>query len=301
MDMTDHADLAALGLPERDYERIADALRFLADHWEDQPELDEIAAHSGMSPFHFQRIFTRWVGLSPKQFLKKLTLEEAKQRLAGQTSVLDAAYDAGLSGPGRLHDLFVSCEALSPGEFKSLGSSLAIQWGYAPTPFGEALILTSARGLCGLGFTEPAGRDAAFDDLTGRFAGAVLIRDDAAASAMATRIFGSGETPDGNNARAPLKILVKGTAFQIQVWDALMRLPPGALTTYGDLAKRLGMPRGAARAIGSAVGANPISWIIPCHRVIRGTGALGGYHWGLPRKLAMLGWENAAAESRDAA
>jgi len=297
----DRSDLTALSLPERDYERIGATLRYLAAHWEEQPGLDEIAARSGLSPFHFQRVFTRWVGLSPKQFLKKLTLEEAKRRLASSASVLDAAYDSGLSGPSRLHDLFVSCEAMSPGEFKALGGTLHLHWGKAPSPFGPALILFTDRGICAMGFLDGEDDATSFDDLVGRFPGASLREDQEGAAALAERIF----TLPGRTVAAPdvppLKLLLKGTRFQIQVWDALMRLPPGALTTYGDLAMRLGMPKGAARAIGGAVGANPISWLIPCHRVIRGTGALGGYHWGLPRKLAMLGWEGATQESRDAA
>lgn len=297
----DHDDLTALGLPERDYERIGAALRYLAAHWEEQPGLEEIAAQSGLSPFHFQRVFTRWVGLSPKQFLKKLTVEEAKRRLAASASVLDATYDSGLSGPGRLHDLFVSCEAMSPGEFKALGRSLYLRWGQAPSPFGQALILFTDRGVCGMGFVDPDQHDVVFADLTGRFPGAQLVEDRQGAAALAQRIFAVPGTPGAAPDAPPLKLLLKGTRFQIQVWDALMRLPTGTLTTYGDLATRLGMPKGAARAIGSAVGANPISWLIPCHRVIRGTGALGGYHWGLPRKLAMLGWETAAEASRDAA
>lgn len=297
----DRSDLTALGLPERDYERIGVALRYLAAHWEAQPGLEEIAAQSGLSPFHFQRVFTRWVGLSPKQFLKKLTIEEAKRRLAASASVLDATYDSGLSGPGRLHDLFVSCEAISPGEFKALGKSLQLRWGQAPSPFGQALILFTDRGVCGMGFLDDGQHDVVFADLAGRFPGARLQEDRQGAAALAQRIFATPGQADVAPDAPPLKLLLKGTQFQIQVWDALMRLPMGTLTTYGDLATRLGMPKGAARAIGSAVGANPISWLIPCHRVIRGTGALGGYHWGLPRKLAMLGWERAAEESRDAA
>lgn len=298
----DRDDLAVLGLPERDYERIGDALRYLAAHWEEQPELDDIAANSGLSPYHFQRVFTRWVGLSPKQFLKKLTIEEAKRRLRESASVLDAAYDAGLSGPGRLHDLFISCEAMSPGEFKALGKSLLLRWGFAPGPFGECLLLFCDRGLCGLGFVDERGRAHAFEDLTTRFAGATMLEDQPSAAALAARIFTEPTSrPAAVAEGAPLKLLLKGTRFQLQVWDALMRLPQGSLTTYGGLARQLGMPTGAARAIGSAVGANPISWLIPCHRVIRNTGALGGYHWGLPRKLAMLGWEGNKTERRHAA
>lgn len=296
--MTQAFDAEAIAEPpaaQGDYARMEGALARIAADWEDQPSLEALAAAAGLSPHHFQRLFTRWVGLSPKQFLKKLTVEEAKRALADGQSVLDAAFSAGLSGPGRLHDLFVTCQAMTPGEFKALGRGLEIRHGWAETPFGQALFLMSERGLCGLAFLDARGPEGVFADMAGRFPEARLVEDPALAEGLSERVFqrrGAGARPG----TPPLKLLLKGTRFQIQVWDALMRLPPGSMITYGGLAGRLGLKPGAARAVGGAVGANPMSWLIPCHRVIRGTGALGGYRWGLPRKVAMLGWEAARAE-----
>jgi len=273
-----------------DYLRIAEALAYIVDRFEDQPSLDEIAAHVGLSSFHFQRLFTRWAGLSPKKFLQALSLEEAKRRLAEHGSVLDAAFDAGLSGPGRLHDLFVAHEALTPGEYKALGRGLEIRYGFHEGPFGETLLMEADRGLCGLAFVDQRGRQGCFEDMASRFAAATLVENPSATEDTMARIFARpGETKPSS--QAPLRLLLKGTEFQIKVWRALMAIPPGTLTTYGTVAEALGMKGAAARAVGTAVGANPISWLIPCHRVIRNSGMLGGYRWGLPRKLAMMGWE----------
>ena len=273
-----------------DYRRIADALSYVVANFEDQPSLDDIAAHVGLSPFHFQRLFTRWVGLSPKKFLQALSLEEAKRRLEEHGSVLDAAFDAGLSGPGRLHDLFVAHEALTPGEYKALGKGLEIRYGFHEGPFGQTLVMQADRGLCGLAFVDERGEQGCFEDMAARFSLATLIPDPAATAPTMARIFvNPGETVPSD--AAPLRLLLKGTAFQIKVWRALLAIPPGTLTTYGTIAGALGMKGAAARAVGTAVGANPISWLIPCHRVIRNSGMLGGYRWGLPRKLAMMGWE----------
>ncbi|RVU34259.1 methylated-DNA--[protein]-cysteine S-methyltransferase [Hwanghaeella grinnelliae] len=273
-----------------DYRRIAEALAYIVDRFEDQPSLEEIAAHVGLSSFHFQRLFTRWAGLSPKKFLQALSLEEAKRRLEEHGSVLDAAFDAGLSGPGRLHDLFVAHEALTPGEYKALGRGLEIRYGFHEGPFGETLLMEADRGLCGLAFVDQRGKQGCFEDMASRFSAATLVEDPSATEDTMARIFARpGETkPSG---QAPLRLLLKGTEFQIKVWRALMAIPPGTLTTYGTVAEALGMKGAAARAVGTAVGANPISWLIPCHRVIRNSGMLGGYRWGLPRKLAMMGWE----------
>ena len=273
-----------------DYTRIAEALSYVVERFEEQPSLEEIAAHIGLSPFHFQRLFSRWVGLSPKKFLQALSLEEAKRRLEEHGSVLDAAFDAGLSGPGRLHDLFVAHEALTPGEYKTLGDGLEIGYGFHDGPFGETLLLQTDRGVCGLAFVDSRGKQACFEDMAGRFQAARLVHNPALTGPTMQRIFvRPGETVPKK--APPLRLVLKGTEFQIKVWRALLAIPPGTLTTYGTVAAALGMKGAAARAVGTAVGANPVSWLIPCHRVIRNSGMLGGYRWGLPRKLAMMGWE----------
>ena len=275
-----------------EYARIEKALAFLEASLDDRPDLDAIAAKIGLSPFHFQRLFTRWVGVSPKKFQEYLGLDRAKACLAQAGSVLDAALEAGLSGPGRLHDMFVSHEAVTPGEFKRGGDGLDVAWGWADSPFGPALVMTSPRGICGLAFAVGEGEAAkaeAFADMRRRFPHARLREDAAAVRALAERIF---------DARAPkgqLKLLLHGSPFQVQVWRALLAIPPGALVAYDDIAAKIGKPT-ASRAVGSAVGANPISFLVPCHRVIRKSGAISHYHWGRPRKLAMIGWEAAHAE-----
>jgi len=282
----------ALGMPHAgpEFERVGAALAYVAEHFRDQPSLAEIASHVGLSEFHFQRIFTRWVGLSPKKFLQVLTLEAAKQSLETSSSVLDAAFDAGLSGPGRLHDLFVSMEAVTPGEFKQLCNGLVIRWGWHESPFGRCLSMATDRGLCGLAFLDDRGVDGGFADMAARFPQARLVEDPAFTAPFVAAVF---QTPGQRRAtlEAPLRLFVKGTPFQVQVWRALLAVPEGALTTYGTIARALGKGGVAARAVGTAVGSNPISFLIPCHRVIRETGALGGYRWGLGRKLAMIGWE----------
>ena len=269
------------------YSRIERAMAYIADHTQDQPTLEDIAASACMSPFHFQRLFTRWVGVSPKQFLQYLTLDYAKARLAESASVLDAAYDAGLSGPSRLHDLFVTHEAVTPGEYKQHGAGLAIRYGFHPSPFGECLLMTTDRGVCGLAFVTGGDRASVLADMTARWPRAQFTERPAETAPLAARIFeganGSGE---------PLRLWLQGTNFQIRVWEALLRIPSGALVTYADLAASLGAPR-AARAIGAAVARNPISYLVPCHRAILKTGMAHNYAWGRPRKLAMIGWEAA--------
>lgn len=271
------------------YALVGDALAHIAEHWGERPSLGDLAARAGMSEHHFQRVFSRWVGLSPKKFLGLVTLERAKEALEDRDSVLDAAFEAGLSGPGRLHDLFVTYEAMSPGEYKAEAEGLTIRWGWNEGPFGETLLMQTERGLCGVAFRDSRGIAACFDDMARRWPKARLVEDAAAVRPLMNDLF----APDGGGERAPLRLLLKGTRFQVKVWEALMRLPPGGLTTYGRLAERLDMAPGAARAVGTAVGANPISWLIPCHRVIRQSGMLGGYRWGLPRKVAMIGCEAA--------
>lgn len=270
------------------YALVGDALAHIAEHWGEHPSLAELAERAGMSEHHFQRVFTRWAGLSPKKFLSLVSLDRAKEALHGSGSVLDASFDAGLSGPGRLHDLFVTVEAMTPGDYKRMAEGLTIRWGWHEGPFGETLLLRTDRGLCGLAFLDARGRAACFADMAARWPKARLVEDRAAVADDMARIF-ADRSADGN--RPELRLLLKGTQFQVKVWEALMRLPPAGVTTYGDLARRLGMEAGAARAVGTAVGANPVSWLIPCHRVIRNSGMLGGYRWGLPRKVAMLGHE----------
>lgn len=272
-----------------DYHRIQQALERLAAHFPDQPSLAEMAAEAGLSEHHFQRMFTAWAGVSPKKFLQHLSLEAAKRRLDESASVLDAAFDAGLSGPGRLHDLFVNLEAVTPGEYKARGEGMSIRYGFHDSPFGECLLMAGERGVCGLAFTEPEGREAALDHLGRGWERATVVRDESATAPLAGRIFaGPGQIAAGTS---PLRLLVRGSRFQLAVWRALLTVPPGALTTYAELARRIGLPAGAARAVGTANGANAIAWLIPCHRVIRKTGAMGGYRWGEARKLAMIGWE----------
>ncbi len=271
------------------YDRIAAALALIADRQSDQPSLEELAQAAGMSPHHFQRVFTRWVGVSPKKFLQYLTLDAAKRRLVAAGSILDAAYAAGLSGPGRLHDLFVTHEAITPGEFKRRGAGLTIRYGYAPSPFGECLVMLTERGICGLAFVSDGDRAAPFADLAGRWPAARFVPDADAAAALAARAFAPAA-----ERKPPLPLHLIGTNFQIRVWEALLRVPPGALVTYGALAAAIGDPK-ASRAVGAACGSNPVSWLIPCHRAILGSGYIRDYAWGRPRKVAMIGWEAAAA------
>jgi AraC family transcriptional regulator of adaptative response/methylated-DNA-[protein]-cysteine methyltransferase len=268
-----------------DYARVERAIRFLEQHADERPSLADVARSAGLSPAHFQRLFSRWAGVSPKRFLQYLAKEHAAELLRRSTTVLDAAYEAGLSGPGRLHDLFVNCEAATPGEVASGGRGIDICWGFHPTPFGECLLGITARGICHLSFVGPGGRRAALDGLRTRWPRAILREDRALAARTAARVFRA--TGRGN-----LSLHLAGTNFQIKVWEALLRIPPGAATTYGDVARRIGRPS-AVRAVARAVGANPVAWLIPCHRVLRSVGTLGGYRWGIERKRAMLGWEAA--------
>ncbi|MCK6453390.1 MAG: methylated-DNA--[protein]-cysteine S-methyltransferase [Alphaproteobacteria bacterium] len=270
------------------------ALRYLARHWRQQPDLAEAARAAGMSEYHFQRVFTRWVGVSPKKFLGYLTLDSAKAALERGESVLDAAYEAGLSGPSRLHDLFVGQEAVTPGEYKSRGRGLAIGYGFAPSPFGECLILWTARGICGLGFVMDGNRGRCLADMRARWRDADFREDAAQAHRLAARVFSPVEQ------RRKLGLVLMGSPFQVKVWEALLQVPEGALVSYDRIAAAVGKPR-AARAVGGAVGANPIAFLIPCHRAIRKTGAIGEYRWGGARKLALIGWEQAQAERGRAA
>jgi AraC family transcriptional regulator, regulatory protein of adaptative response / methylated-DNA-[protein]-cysteine methyltransferase len=274
----------------RDHDRIAAAIHYLAEHWATQPSLEAAAGVAGLSPFHFQRLFTQWVGISPKRFVQQLTLQRAKHALREDATVLDATFAAGLSGPGRLHDLFVTLEALTPGEHRSGGAGLEIRAGFGSTPFGRALVAVTARGVCALRFVDDdAAGDAAMAGLAAEWPAACHVRDDDGAAAVLARIFApsTGGAPD-----APLRVLVRGTAFQVRVWRALLEIPAAATTTYENIARAVGSP-GAARAAGQAIGRNAVAWLIPCHRVIRAEGGLGGYRWGTARKRALLAWERA--------
>ena len=291
--LPDHNDPRPQG-GTSDAARIGLALDRLAARFPEQPSLVELAAEAGVSEHHFQRMFTRRVGVSPKKFLQHLTLEAAKRRLHESASVLDASYDSGLSGPGRLHDLFVTFEAMTPGEYKARGEGLTIRYGFHDSPFGECLLMVTDRGICGLGFSTGIGRDAALAHRVRGRERATLLFDAAATAPYMPLIFAPPDRPAPPDA-PPLRLLLRGSRFQLKVWKALLTVPPGTLTTYQDLARRIGLPPGAARAVGNANGANPIPWLIPCHRIIRKTGAIGGYDWGVGRKLAMIGWEAAQA------
>lgn len=272
-----------------DYHRIERAIRFLDNSAPVRPSLDEVAQHVGMSPFHFQRLFTRWAGISPKRFSQVLALEYAKDRLRDSRNMIDATYDAGLSSGGRLHDLFVKLEAMTPGEFRDSGQGLRISAGFHESPFGEALIATTERGVCGLSFHDGS-RQAALRELAERWPQATVEERPRVTAPVASRIFKALEIRDPEGL-VPLGLLVRGTNFQVKVWRALLQIPIGSVATYEDIATAIGAPA-AARAVGAAIGRNPVAFLIPCHRVIRTTGALGGYRWGLPRKRAMLAWES---------
>jgi AraC family transcriptional regulator of adaptative response/methylated-DNA-[protein]-cysteine methyltransferase len=276
----------------RDYERIEVAIRYLEENFLLQPNLDEVAAATGLSPHHFHRLFSRWVGTTPKRFLQFLTVEYAKDRLRESNSVMEAAWDAGLSGGSRLHDLMVTVEAVTPGEFKQGGADLEVRWGVHPSPFGECVLGITDRGLCALEFLTDRSSQEVQNELTRRWPGAALQESRKETEPYLEKLFPEpGAVP-----RGPFTLLIKGTNFQLQVWQALLQIPPGYLTSYGAIAKHLGRP-GASRAVGQAVGWNPISYLIPCHRVIQSAAGLGGYRWGLPRKQAMLAWEATATRT----
>jgi len=269
-----------------DYARIEKAIGFLHSHYLEQPDLAATAQAVHMSEYHFQRTFTKWAGISPKRFIQFLTVEHAKRRLADSRPVLEAAMDSGLSGPGRLHDLFVSVEAVTPGEFKTRGTGLRIDWGFHVTRFGSCLLGMTRQGICWLSFAEDAGKAGAMREMKAYWSGADFVEKPRDTSGAARRIFAS----IGNGKGDSLGVVLAGTNFQIRVWRALLAIAPGRVASYEDLGRAVGAPR-ASRAIGSAVGRNPIAYLIPCHRVIRKTGMLGGYRWGEARKRAILGWE----------
>lgn len=258
------------------YERVEKVIRFIESRPDEQPRLEELARVAGLSPFHFHRVFARWAGTTPKAFVKFLTGERAKALLRDARPVLDASLVSGLSGPGRLHDLLVSVEGVTPGEYKSGGAGVVILWDFVATPYGTALIGVTTRGVCHLSF---GARASSLRELRRKWPKALLRRDPVAARRVASRVFGRG--------RRAIAVLLAGTPFQLKVWEALLRIPAGKTIGYGRLAAAVGKPR-AARAVGTAVGSNAIAYLIPCHRVLRETGALGGYRWGTARKRAML-------------
>lgn len=278
------------GSKDYHYHVIARALREIDAPGGQALSLDTLATRLNMSPAHFQRTFSAWVGVSPKRYQQYLTLDHAKALLAERFTVLDTAIETGLSGSGRLHDLFLRWEAMSPGDYARGGADLTVSYGWFQSPFGEVLAMGTDRGLCGMAFTEECGREAAYGDMAGRWPNARYIEAPESLAPWITAAFGgSGEA----------RLLLIGRPFQIKVWEALLRIPTGQVITYSELARVAGAPQ-AVRAVGTAVGRNPISWLIPCHRALRKSGGLGGYHWGLPVKRAMLAWEAARRDSKAA-
>jgi AraC family transcriptional regulator, regulatory protein of adaptative response / methylated-DNA-[protein]-cysteine methyltransferase len=269
-----------------DYDVVRRAIGHIRGHWREQPEIEAIAEAAGVTPTELHHLFRRWAGLTPKAFLQALTLDGARQLLRDSASVLDATYEVGLSGPGRLHDLFVTHEAMSPGEWKTGGEGLTILFGFHPSPFGSALVMATERGLAGLAFADPGEERAALADMKSRWPRAAYVEDSARTAAVARRIFDSSQWQESQ----PLRVVLIGTDWEVRVWEALLQIPMGRLTTYSDIASKIHKPA-AARAVGAAVGKNPVSFVVPCHRVVGKSGDLTGYHWGITRKRAMLGWE----------
>lgn len=268
----------------RDYDRVAQAIAYLDAHQLEQPQLEDVAAALGLSPYHFQRLFRRWAGVSPKRFLQFLTLQHAKSLLERPTELLEVAYEAGLSGPGRLHDLFVAADGVTPGEYRRRGEGITLRYGFQATPFGECLVAVSARGICALEFRDATAspRDQ-LERLERRWSAAELVEQPSATRDIVESIFRP-------RARKHLLLHLRGTNFQLKVWEALLRIPEGKLVSYGTIAAGLGKP-GAVRAVAGAVGANPVALLIPCHRVIKSTGHFGDYRWGGERKRALIGFE----------
>jgi AraC family transcriptional regulator of adaptative response/methylated-DNA-[protein]-cysteine methyltransferase len=282
-------DLGPLNSAAADYDIVRRALAHMHGHWRSQPEIEQIAEAAGVTSAELHHLFRRWAGLTPKAFLQALTLDRARELLRSSASVLDASYEVGLSGPGRLHDLFVTHEAMSPGEWKSGGEGLTISYGFHPSPFGTALVMATERGLAGLAFADRGEEQAALADMRSRWRKANYVEDTARTAPLAQRIF------DRSLWRAdrPLRVVLIGTDFEVRVWEMLLRIPMGRATTYSEIAGTIGAAK-AARAVGAAVGKNPVCFVVPCHRVIGKSGELTGYHWGLTRKRAMLGWEAGA-------
>ncbi|RUM09373.1 methylated-DNA--[protein]-cysteine S-methyltransferase [Rhizobium chutanense] len=274
-----------------DYDIVRRVIELITEDYRDQPSLEVIAARLNQSPTQLQKTFTRWAGLSPKGFLQAVTLDHAKRLLRSEDMpLLETSIEVGLSGPSRLHDLFVTHEAMSPGEWKAKGGGLTIRYGFHICPFGMALIMVTDRGLAGLAFSDSGDERACLEDMTCRWPNASYVEDLQATVPYAARIFEPGRW----SSEQPLRVVLIGTDFQVRVWQSLLKIPFGKAVTYSDIANDIGRPT-AQRAVGAAVGANPISFVVPCHRALGKNGALTGYHWGLTRKRAMLGWESAQA------
>jgi len=279
-------DLAPLARAASDYDIVRRAIAHIRGNWQAQPELETIAEAAGVTATELHHLFRRWAGITPKMFLQALTLDHARRLLRDSASVLDASFEVGLSGPGRLHDLFVTHEAMSPGEWKSGGAGMTIYYGFHPSPFGTALVMGTERGLAGLAFADSGEEQAALADMRSRWPQAQLVENAARTAPLACRIF------DRKLWRAEerLRVVLIGTDFEVRVWETLLKIPMGRAMSYSEIAAKVGAPK-AARAVGAAVGKNPISFVVPCHRVLGKSGAITGYHWGLTRKRAMLGWE----------
>jgi AraC family transcriptional regulator of adaptative response/methylated-DNA-[protein]-cysteine methyltransferase len=270
----------------RDYDSVRRAIGFISEHWRAQPTIEAIAEAASVTADELHHLFRRWAGLTPKAFMQALTLDHAKGLLRDSASVLDAALDSGLSGPGRLHDLFVTHEAMSPGEWKNGGAGMTLRFGFHPSPFGTAIVIASGRGLAGLAFADPGEEQPALADMQRRWPRASYVEDHAGTAALAQRVFDTKMwRPD-----QPLRVVLIGTDFEVRVWETLLKIPMGRAVCYSDIASRINSPK-ASRAVGAAVGKNPISFVVPCHRALGKGGALTGYHWGLTRKQAMIGWE----------
>jgi len=270
--------------PLEDYARIEQAIHFLEKNFRQQPDLKEVASSIGLSEYHFQRLFSRWAGISPKRFLQFLTVEYAKRLLTESKNLLDVTYESGLSSPGRLHDLFVSCEAMTPGEFKKQAEGLEIIYGFHPSPFGECLLSMTERGICGLDFVPEGKREAVLNELKTEWPKANFTEDPTQTKPVVERIFNPVKD------KQALPVVLKGTNFQIKVWQALLKIPSGTVVSYSDIAADIGKPK-ATRAVANAIARNPVGFVIPCHRVIRKMGKIGEYHWGATRKRAIIAWE----------
>ena len=270
----------------RDYDSVRRAIAFISERWRAQPTIEAMAEAASVTPDELHHLFRRWAGLTPKAFMQALTLDHAKGLLRDSASVLDAALDSGLSGPGRLHDLFVTHESMSPGEWKTGGAGMTLSYGFHPSPFGTAIVIATARGLAGLAFADPGEEQKAFTDMRGRWPRASFVEDHAGTAALAQRIFDKKLW----SADQPLRVILIGTDFEVRVWETLLKIPMGCAVSYSDIATNISRPT-ASRAVGAAIGNNPVSFVVPCHRALGKSGTLTGYHWGITRKQAMLGWE----------